>query len=161
MGQEQDTGRGSLPDRELTEGALRYVPLLETYFRSAHAEMPKQLRDLFQNQGLTARHGAVLAQLVHGQEATVGELAKHLGVGMPRMSELVGDLAQVGLVERRRDPANRRRVLVSLAPEHIGMMRELVSNRAKPLLRALDSLTPAQREGFAAGLKAWAHELHR
>ncbi|WP_150239915.1 MarR family winged helix-turn-helix transcriptional regulator [Nocardiopsis quinghaiensis] len=149
-----------VPDRALAEGALRFVPLIETYYRRARSEMPEALRRLFTEHHLTARHGAVLAQLAHGQELGVSELASRLEVGLSTVSELVGDLSRVGLVERRSDPANRRRVLVSLAQEHRGLMRTFTARRARPLLRAFERLSPNQREGFAAGLEAWARELH-
>ncbi|ASU58646.1 MarR family winged helix-turn-helix transcriptional regulator [Nocardiopsis dassonvillei] len=156
--QEADDTR--VPDRAAVEGALRFVPLIETYYRRAHAEMPAELRRLFTDHHLTARHGAVLSQLVHGQELGMGELSSRLGVGPSTVSELVGDLSRVGLVVRREDPANRRRALVSLADEHRELMHAFVASRARTLLRAFDRLSPEQREGFAAGLEAWARELH-
>lgn len=149
------------PERELVEGVLRFVPLLETYFRRAHAEMPDRLRELFTRHRLSARHGAVLTQLAHGQELTVGRLSERLDVGISTVSELVGDLSRVGLVERRNDPGNRRRVLVCLSTEHRDLMHEFMARRAEPLLRALDALSPDELEGFAAGLQAWAHALHQ
>lgn len=147
-------------DRAMVEGTLRFVPLIETYYRRAHAEMPAGLRRLFADHHLTARHGAVLSQLVHGQELGMGELSSRLGVGPSTVSELVGDLTRVGLVTRREDLANRRRALISLADEHRDLMRAFVASRARTLLRAFDRLSPEQREGFAAGLEAWARELH-
>ncbi len=47
----------------------------------------------------------------------VGELADALEVPLPRASRLLGDLEAHGLVERRRDPRDRRRVEVALTPE--------------------------------------------
>src|SRR5699024_1629575 len=107
------------------------------------------------------RHGAVLTQLAHGQELTVGRLSERLDVGISTVSELVGDLSRAGLVERRNDPGNRRRVLVSLPAEHQDLMHEFMARRAEPLLRALDALSPDELQGFAAGLKAWAYALHQ
>lgn len=160
MGQEASEGDEQLPDRDLVEGALRFVPLLETYYRRAFSEMPEKMRQTFRRHRLTARHGAVLAQLTHGQELGVGELSTRLEVGLSTVSELVGDLARVDAVVRRTDPANRRRVLVSLSEEYGELMREFMARRAVPLLRVFDQLSPSEQQGFAAGLKAWAHELH-
>jgi DNA-binding MarR family transcriptional regulator len=155
-------GEGTrVPDRELVEGALRYVPLLETYYRRAHAEMPEGMRDLFRQHELTARHGAVLAQLAHDQEPSVGDLSERLRLGLSTVSEMVGDLSRAGLVVRHRDPDDGRRVLVALADQHRDTMRTFMARRAEPLLRAFEQLTARQREGFAAGLRAWADELHR
>jgi DNA-binding MarR family transcriptional regulator len=150
-----------VPDRELVEGALRFVPLLETYYRRAHTEMPDELRRLFQHHHLTARHGAVLTQLAHDQRPSVGELSTRLGVGLSTVSEMVGDLSRVGLVVRHRDPDNGRRVLVALSDDYKDTMRAFMARRAAPLLRVFEQLTPSQREGFAAGLRAWAEDVHR
>lgn len=150
-----------VPDRELVEGALRYVPLLETYYRRAHIEMPDELSDLFQQHHLTARHGAVLAQLAHGQKPSVGELSTRLGLELSTVSEMIGDLSRAGLVVRHRDPDNARRVLVALSDDHTDTMRVFMARRADPLLRVFERLTTSQREGFAAGLRAWADEVHR
>lgn len=35
-------------------------------------------------------------------------------------------------------------------------MERFAAGRAAPLLRVLDRLSPQEREGLAAGLKAWA-----
>src|SRR5690625_374080 len=149
------------PTQQLVEGVLRFVPLLETYFRRAHSEMPDQLRRLFVHHHLTARHGTVLTQLAHGQELTVGELSERLEVRMSTISELVGDLSRVGLLERRNDPDNRRRILVTLPAKHQDLMREFMARRAQPLLRVLETLDPGELAGFAAGLQVWAQELER
>ena len=149
------------PKQELVEGVLRFVPLLETYFRRAHSEMPDQLRRLFVHHHLTARHGTVLTQLAHGQELTVGELSERLEVRMSTISELVGDLSRVGLLQRRNDPDNRRRILVTLPAKHQDLMREFMARRAQPLLHALETLDSDELAGFAKGLQAWARALEQ
>lgn len=135
------------------------MPLLEAYFRWANVQMPEALRAIFEAHRLTARHGGVLAQLTVEQSIGVGELARRLGVSLPTASGLVADLVRAGLVERHEDPANHRRILVSLNVGHRCEVQELVASRAAPLLRVLDSLAPRDQEGFAAGLAAWAREV--
>jgi|SRR5690625_1559464 len=158
MSEVESAGDG-LPDADLVEGVLRFVPLLENYYRRAHDEMPDELQEVFRRYSLTARHGAVLSQLVHGQEMTVGGLAARLDVRLSTVSELVADLACAGLASRRRDPGDRRRVLVSLADAYRGPMERFVADRAAPLLRVLERLSPSELRGFAAGLEAWAAEV--
>ncbi|MER7499257.1 MarR family transcriptional regulator [Nonomuraea pusilla] len=135
------------------------MPLVEAYFRRAQAEMPDELREIFRSHRLTARHGAVIPQLTVEPSLTVTELADRMGMSLTTASELLGDLSRAGLVERREDPANRRRTLVSLAPHHRAMVERFVALRAAPLLRVLDNLSPSDRKGFVAGLAAWAHEV--
>ncbi|GIE97683.1 hypothetical protein Ari01nite_51480 [Paractinoplanes rishiriensis] len=122
--------------------------------------MPPDLREAFGRHRLTARHGAVLGQLAVADENTgVGDLARAMGVSLSTASELVGDLSRAGIVERREDPGNRRRTLVRLADAYRPSVEQLVAGRAAPLLRVLDGLSERDRQGFAAGLRAWAAEV--
>ncbi|MGP4001487.1 MarR family winged helix-turn-helix transcriptional regulator [Streptomyces sp. 8N706] len=137
------------------------VPLLEPFFRGSVVRdlMPAPLRDAMETHGLTPRHGAVLPQLLAGQPLTVSEIAHRLHVSVPTASELVGALSRAGIVNRAEDPANRRRVLVSLAEAYRPLLETFVARRGEPLLRALDGLTPGERAGFLAGLTAWVREV--
>lgn len=144
---------------EVTE-ALGFVPLVEAYFRRAHSEMPAELTEIFRAHRLTARHGAVLPQLAVESAISVSELAARMGLSLSTTSELVGDLSRARLVQRREDPANRRRTLVSLPESRRRVIEGFVAVRSAPLLRVLDSLSPRDRAGFVAGLAAWASEVH-
>lgn len=138
------------------------VPLLAPYFRSGLVQqvMPEPLREAMESNGLTPRHGAVLPQLLASERPlTVSEIAVRLQVSLPTASELVGGLDRAGIVRRAADPANRRRVLVSLADEYRPHLEAFVARRAEPLLRALAGLSPEERSGFAAGLRAWVREV--
>lgn len=137
------------------------MPLLSPYFRPGLVsdEMPARLRGVFGEHRLTARHGAVLPQLVAAGPLTVGELARRLRLSLSTASELVGALDRAGLVRRHSDPENRRRTIVTLAPDHRAETERFVATRAAPLLRALDGLSPRDRAGFLAGLRAWAREV--
>ncbi|WP_250289685.1 MarR family transcriptional regulator [Frankia sp. CiP1_Cm_nod1] len=134
------------------------MPLLAAYFQRARSEMPPALQEIFSRRRLTARHGAVLTQLLTGQQLSVTELAGRLGVTLSTASELVGNLSDAGLVERQEDPANRRRTLVSLQQEYRPAVLSFIAIRAAPLLRAMASLSPRDRAGFVAGLAAWGRE---
>ncbi|NEE00129.1 MarR family winged helix-turn-helix transcriptional regulator [Phytoactinopolyspora halotolerans] len=138
---------------------LAAVPLIEAYFRRSNVKMSEALSAVFAEHGLTARHGAVLAQLVVAAPLAVGELARVLGVSLSTASELVSDLARSGIAVRREDPQNRRRTLVELADVYLDDVRELVAGRAEPLVAALAELSPRDREGFANGLRAWAAQI--
>jgi DNA-binding MarR family transcriptional regulator len=138
---------------------LGFVPLLAAFFGRARTEMPSELGETFRAHRLTARHGAVLTQLVPGDPMSVGDVGARLGVSLSTASELIGDLDRANLVRRREDPANRRRILVSLVPAHRPVVESFIAGRAAPLLRALEGLSARDRAGFVAGLAAWAHEV--
>lgn len=136
-----------------------FMPLIAAFFAKVRAETPDEHSHSFADHGLTNRHAAVCVQLVAADGLNVTELANRMGLALSTVSELVGDLDRAEWVERQPDPANRRRTLVSLRPERREHMESVVTRRAEPLLKALDELTPRQREGFAAGLRAWARQL--
>jgi DNA-binding MarR family transcriptional regulator len=74
------------------------------------------------------QHQALLAVRGHvGGAISIGRLAEKLMVKHHSAGELVERLLQAGLVERRTDPADRRRTFVSL------------SSRARRLLAALST----------------------
>lgn len=68
-------------------------------------------------EGLAAQqHQALLAIKGMDHSPSVGELAERLMIRHHSAVELVGRLVRMGLVSRRPDPTDRRRVRVSLTP---------------------------------------------
>ncbi|WP_344577808.1 MarR family winged helix-turn-helix transcriptional regulator [Nonomuraea roseoviolacea] len=120
--------------------------------------MPAELGLEFKRHELTARHGALLAQLIPGEMIAVRDLARRMGLPLSTVSELAGGLADAGLLERREDPGDRRRTLLALHERYRPQFEAYFARRIAPLTRAMDRLTPAERAGFLAGLAAWAHE---
>ncbi|WP_432094714.1 MarR family winged helix-turn-helix transcriptional regulator [Streptomyces sp. bgisy100] len=151
---------GRRPTAEEIE-VVALVPLLEPFYRGAVVRdlMPEMLREAMETHRLTPRHGAVLPHLLAGPPLTVGDIARRLHVSLPTASELVGGLSRAGIVVRGEDPANRRRVLVSLAEEYRPALETFVVRRVEPLLRALEGLSPVERAGFLAGLTAWVRAV--
>jgi len=66
---------------------------------------------------------AVLTHLAVTGPLTVGEAAVHLGRAQSVVSEIVDGLARKGLLERERDPADRRRTLVWLTGDGQELLR--------------------------------------
>lgn len=147
------------PKPEEIREVLTLLPLVAAYFQRARQDMSAEFYESFHAHGLTARHGAVLGHLLADRSLSVTELSRRMGISLSTASELVGDLGRAGWVERREDPADRRRTLVSMAEEHRPAMEEFLTRRSAPLLRVLENLSPRDREGFVAGLTAWAREV--
>jgi DNA-binding MarR family transcriptional regulator len=107
------------------------------------------------------RHVSTLLQI--GQDAPIGmsELAVRMNVSLATMSQVVTDLEDWGVVERQSDPADRRRILVSVAPEHRASIRTIFEQRLRPLDRTLRRLEPDERLALIRGLTVLAEELDR
>ena len=71
---------------------------------------------------------------------------------MAHASLVVGELAKAGLVERDHDPADRRRILVSLSAAAQPAVAEMRERQSEPLLRFLSELSADEAETFTAQL---------
>ena len=109
---------------------------------------------------LGPRHVAALQQL-RGGPLTVGELASRLGLTLPTVSGVLADLDRAGLVERRPDPADRRRTIVQIIPGQATLIGHWLDGAARPLARVLDKLTPGEQEAFLKAMDLLETELRR
>jgi DNA-binding MarR family transcriptional regulator len=107
---------------------------------------------------LSPRHIAALEQ-IRGGPVTVGELASRLGLTLSTVSGVLADLDRAGLVERRPDPADRRRTIVQIAPGQATVIGQWLDGAAKPLARVLDKLTPGEQEAFLKAMDLLETEL--
>ncbi|MGH2615233.1 MAG: MarR family winged helix-turn-helix transcriptional regulator [Thermomicrobiales bacterium] len=103
---------------------------------------------------LTPAQVKVLLHLGSRRQMTVGEIAHALPCSMPAASEIVDRLVEAGHLVRASDPTDRRRVLVTAAPdaERIGV--ELRAIRESQIRYALDRLAPEERPVFIKSLEA-------
>jgi DNA-binding MarR family transcriptional regulator len=102
-----------------------------------------------------------LLTIDHAQPATISELARRMGVGLPAASHLVDRLVTAGLVERAEDPGDRRRTITRLSssgqalvdrfkhgPLHAvrAALGRLDAVTLRSLRHGLDALVAAQQE---------------
>ena len=108
---------------------------------------------------LGRRHVALLAHVGTEGAQTVSELAAALGLSLPAVSKLTRELEEHGLIERREDPADRRRTVVRLDEGTAQAVRGWLEQRNKPLERTLAGLDAPERAAFLKGLRALGDAL--
>lgn len=109
---------------------------------------------------LSPRHVAALEQ-IRGGPLTVGELASRLDLTLPTVSGVLADLDRAALVERRPDPADRRRTIVQIIPSQATLIDGWLDGAAQPLARVLDKLTPSEQQTFLKAMDLLETELNR
>jgi DNA-binding MarR family transcriptional regulator len=90
------------------------------------------------------------------EEASVGRLAELFGIGLPGASLLADRLVRAGYVERRGDPADRRRVLLSLTRVGVRLITDLREGNHSLLRRWMSSLSPEDLAALTRGWRALA-----
>ena len=108
--------------------------------------------------GLSLSQYRVLSLLDEGS-AVATALADHLAVSRPHVTAIVDALVERGLVERRPDPQDRRRVshgLTGPGRAALAAADEAVEARLAGLL---DRLPPAAARQAASGLASWGDAL--
>jgi DNA-binding MarR family transcriptional regulator len=107
----------------------------------------------YEETGLHPYHHAVLLVLDEGSRETQGSIADALGYDHGQLVGLMDELEERELVERKRDPNDRRRHLVKLTPE------------GKKTVKRLRSLSRQLEDDFLAPLddaeRASLHALLR
>jgi DNA-binding MarR family transcriptional regulator len=125
----------SHPDINDIAGALRVsIGLLLRRLRQAQAEGE-----------LTLPESSALTRLDRGGPATASALAKLEQISPQSMGATLGALEARGLVERRPDPADGRRVVLSVTGAGRDVLRDKRNARTQRLAKALSSgFTPGE-----------------
>ncbi|WP_106396804.1 MarR family winged helix-turn-helix transcriptional regulator [Actinocorallia populi] len=108
---------------------------------------------------LAPRHLSLLAYLLFDGPTGVNALAERLEVAPTTVSLMVGDLSRQGILERREDPADRRRTIVSIADGHRRSIHDWLAQSAGAWRTALEPLTPEQRRLVVDALTVYEREV--
>jgi DNA-binding MarR family transcriptional regulator len=103
-----------------------------------------ELDDLTRPAGLTALQYTALTVLERHPDLTAAHLARHSFVTGQSMADMVAALLDAGLIERHRDPADRRRLVIALTPAGTRVLDELRPEVAALERRMLATLSRAQ-----------------
>lgn len=137
MGVDVDTGRARLPG-ELVASSTFLLKRLGS--AAKHRAMA-----VYEQAGLGPYHHAILIVLDEGAPETQGSIADALGYDRGTLVGLLDELEEQGLVERKRDPADRRRHVVRMTAkgkQTLERLRALARQLEDDFLAPLD---PDQR----------------
>ena len=120
-------------------------------------KLKEQSMAAYEKTGLHPYHHAVLAVLDEGSRETQGAIADALAYDRGQLVGLLDELEERSLVERRRDPADRRRHIVRLTPDGkraLAKLRALARQLEDDFLASLDEDERAQLHGLLRRLAA-------
>jgi DNA-binding MarR family transcriptional regulator len=121
------------------------LPAVETTFNSLAARTTSRAS--------LPPHLSAAAQLFLHGPLTVGELAEQLAVTYATASLVATDLERARAIERERDPADGRRVVLRLHPT------KAMNHRIEPMRRTLQRLDAAARKTFVKAMSIFIEEL--
>ncbi|MGW3100417.1 MarR family winged helix-turn-helix transcriptional regulator [Streptomyces sp. NPDC001100] len=112
----------------------------------------RRVRQLPVEGGLTMPERAALAQLDRSGPTTSSALARDAQITAQAMGATLGALRTQGLIERRPDPEDGRRVVLTVTDAGRQALRDKRNARAELLARALTggTFTPAELKQLAA-----------
>jgi DNA-binding MarR family transcriptional regulator len=115
----------------------RAAYLLARVGRTQSVRFSERMRSL----GLRPKHFAVLNAIALSDGASQQQIGGRMGLDPSGLVGAIDELEGMGLVARRRDPADRRRYALGLTEDGTAMLRRarrLVSDGARELLGPLD-----------------------
>lgn len=126
---------------------------LAAELRAVVGPLSRRLRRYKPGDELTLSQVSVLVLLDREGPATSSELAAREGIRPQSMCTIVGVLSERGLVAREQDPADGRRIVVSLTGAGRDGLRGARRERGRRLAEAIETeLDEADRERLAAAL---------
>jgi DNA-binding MarR family transcriptional regulator len=115
--------------------------------RAVVGRLRRRILKASEAEDITLGQSSVLARLYGEQGVTASELAAAEGVRHQSMTATVASLASAGLVERRPDPDDGRRLLLTLTAEGVSRVEEGRQARTEWLAARLqDRCTEEERQ---------------
>lgn len=109
--------------------------------------------------GLPLAQVKALIFLYDNGERSLSEVAAGLAVSLPSASELIDRLIERGLVQKSRDTADRRRVVIALTDRAIAYGRRMHDLRRAQARAALAAIPVEEQESFLRAVRALAAAL--
>src|ERR1700691_205988 len=126
------------------DGRIRADPTIMYVLKQVELAVRAQLDEIFRPIGMTALQYTALTVLERHPDLSSAQLARNSFVTAQTMADMVKALEDRGLVERHRDPADRRRLVLALTADGRALLRRYRGPVAELERRVLSGLTPEQ-----------------
>jgi DNA-binding MarR family transcriptional regulator len=137
----------SMSDSKGRAGGAASGPTLLYLMKQVELAVRARLEELARPAGLTALQYTALTVLELHPDLTSAHLARRSFVTSQTMADMTTALLDRGLIERHRDPADRRRLVIALTPaglELLERMRPRVADLEHEMLMLLSQEESAQ-----------------
>ncbi len=115
------------------------------------------LFDLWRSSGFSLAQARVLRAVARGH-ASAGALAQAVSLPASSLSRILERLEERGLVVRRVDARDRRRILIETTDAGRTVLQSLPSFLQTELVRRVDAMSEEERQAFLRGVEALTRE---
>ena len=120
----------------------------------ASSEVSAQFHVHLKAHGLQVPEWRVLASLSDSDSMTVGELAAHALQRQPTMTKIIDRMAESGLIERRQDEADRRKVRIFITGAGQRRVDDALADAKRHEREVLSDYLPAEARSLKSVLRA-------
>jgi DNA-binding MarR family transcriptional regulator len=131
-----------IPETYTVRGSVGYL------IRRARNMMTARVEAEFDRRAVTFVQWIVLMQLRDGLASTAAEMSRDMCHDSGALTRVLDQLEQRGLIERRRNRADRRTVEIGITPDGVAMANSLVPTVVSLLNGALAAFTQDEAETF-------------
>ncbi len=150
------TGPARAEGKAAAPAVAAHEPMLMYLVKQVELAVRSHLDDMFRPIGLTALQYTALTVLERHADMSSAQLARHSFVTAQSMADMITALEGRGLIERHRDRADRRRLVVALTAEGRDLLDRYRDEVSALEARMVTGLTPDEISSLRRNL----HECH-
>mgnify|MGYP001029680308 CR=1 FL=1 len=145
----------------MTSKPLEHVSDIEKSLRHIAAIIKQKGREILNQYAITPPQFVGLQWLYELGDMTIGELSGKMYLACSTTTDLIDRMQKNELVERVKDPADRRVVRIHLLPEGERIIQEVITKRQEYLRDMFESFTDEEIAIFEKSLMKLQHEMKR
>ncbi|WJF85629.1 MarR family winged helix-turn-helix transcriptional regulator [Bacillus subtilis] len=145
----------------MTSKPLEHVADIEKSLRHIAAIIKQKGREILNQYAITPPQFVGLQWLYELGDMTIGELSGKMYLACSTTTDLIDRMQKNELVERVKDPADRRVVRIHLLSEGERIIQEVITKRQEYLRDMFESFTDEEIAIFEKSLMKLQHEMKR